>query len=128
MDRSATSQAVAAALNVQPTTVQRYARDGRIPFDVTPGGHRRFNVDEVRSILITEERKPVRDRFTPLKRSLNGARAVVPKASSSVTLDETLRAAWTPTDLSDVVLLDEAPALDVLMSHTEKVGFATLRG
>jgi hypothetical protein len=29
----------------------RYAREGRIAFDQTPGGHRRFNLDEVRLAL-----------------------------------------------------------------------------
>lgn len=51
MDRSASSSDVAAALGVSSATVQRYARDGRIPFSETAGGHRRFNIDEVREAL-----------------------------------------------------------------------------
>jgi hypothetical protein len=38
-------------LGLAPATVQKYARDGRIPFDLTPGGHRRFDVEEVRAAL-----------------------------------------------------------------------------
>ena len=34
-----------------PATIQRYARDGRIPFSETPGGHRRFDIEEVQSAL-----------------------------------------------------------------------------
>ena len=49
--RKATTSQVARALGVKPATVQAYARSGRIPFDVTPGGHRRFDLDEVRTAL-----------------------------------------------------------------------------
>jgi hypothetical protein len=49
--RSLTTQQIAAALNVRPATVQVYARSGRIPFDLTPGGHRRYNLEEVRTAL-----------------------------------------------------------------------------
>lgn len=52
MGRTATTEQVAAALHVQPATVRKYAREQRLPFDTTPGGHRRFDVDEaVRAIL-----------------------------------------------------------------------------
>lgn len=46
-----TSQQVARELRVSPASIQRYAREGRVPFDVTPGGHRRYSVDEVRRAL-----------------------------------------------------------------------------
>ncbi|MGH3301959.1 MAG: hypothetical protein ACRDOK_09810 [Streptosporangiaceae bacterium] len=49
--RTENTAAVAAALGLRPATVQMYARNGRIPFDSTPGGHRRFDVDEVRAAL-----------------------------------------------------------------------------
>lgn len=52
MDRTATTEQVAAALHVKPATVRKYAREQRLPFDSTPGGHRRFDVDEaVRALL-----------------------------------------------------------------------------
>lgn len=37
----------AKALNVSVQTLSRYAREGLIPFDVTPKGHRRYNTTEV---------------------------------------------------------------------------------
>lgn len=53
MSRTATTEQVARALHVQPATVRGYAREARIPFDVTPGGHRRFDVGEVVEALAT---------------------------------------------------------------------------
>lgn len=49
--RSATTSQVGQALGLRAATVQAYARNGRIPFDLTPGGHRRFNIGEVRAAL-----------------------------------------------------------------------------
>ena len=49
--RAMTSQRVARELRVSAASIQRYAREGRIPFDVTPGGHRRYSVEEVRRAL-----------------------------------------------------------------------------
>lgn len=51
VDRSLEAGDLARALRISPDSVGRYAREGRIPFDVTPGGHRRFNVDEVKLAL-----------------------------------------------------------------------------
>ncbi len=52
MARTATTEQVAAALHVKPATVRKYAREHRLPFDTTPGGHRRFSVEEaVRAVL-----------------------------------------------------------------------------
>ncbi|TVP74972.1 MAG: helix-turn-helix domain-containing protein [Nitriliruptor sp.] len=52
MARTATTTQVAAALHVKPATVRKYAREHRLPFDTTPGGHRRFSVEEaVRAVL-----------------------------------------------------------------------------
>lgn len=51
MPRDAPSSQVAASLGISPATVQRYAREGRVPFATTPGGHRRFDIDEVRAAL-----------------------------------------------------------------------------
>jgi len=52
MDRHLTTAQLAAQLGLKPATVQMYAREHDIPFDETPGGHRRFNVDEVRAALV----------------------------------------------------------------------------
>jgi excisionase family DNA binding protein len=54
--RTCTTANVAAALGLRPATVQMYARNGRIPFDTTPGGHRRFDIEEVRDALDVRRR------------------------------------------------------------------------
>lgn len=52
--RRETSSKVAFALSVSPGSVARFAREGRIPFTTTPGGHRRFSIDEVREAIFAE--------------------------------------------------------------------------
>jgi len=59
--RSLTAGQVAAALYVSQATIGRYAVLKKIPFDVTPGGHRRFNLAEVRSALLCESTQPELD-------------------------------------------------------------------
>jgi excisionase family DNA binding protein len=49
--RTARSSQVANQLGISPATVQRYAREGLIPFTTTAGGHRRFDVQEVRAAM-----------------------------------------------------------------------------
>lgn len=56
--RSLTASQVAAALYVSHATINRYAIAGKIPFDSTPGGHRRFNLNEARSALLRESEHP----------------------------------------------------------------------
>jgi DNA-binding transcriptional MerR regulator len=51
MERRLTTGQVAHALGLQAATVQLYAREHRVPFDSTPGGHRRFNLNEVQVAL-----------------------------------------------------------------------------
>jgi excisionase family DNA binding protein len=46
---------IARLLHVSEETVRQYARDGRIPCETTPGGHRRFNADAVRAALAAEK-------------------------------------------------------------------------
>ena len=46
VERRATTEQVAAALHVGPAAVRKYAREHRIPYDTTPGGHRRYDVAE----------------------------------------------------------------------------------
>lgn len=55
--RRSTTAETAAAFGLKPATIQLYARQGRIPFGATPGGHRRFDLDEVADAL---ERKPLK--------------------------------------------------------------------
>lgn len=55
--RTATTERVAEALHVKPATVRKYARDHILPFDTTPGGHRRFDVDEaVQAVVVAMTR------------------------------------------------------------------------
>ena len=50
-NREASTGEVAKALSIREDTLRRLARNGQIPFDATPGGLRRFNIDEVRKTL-----------------------------------------------------------------------------
>lgn len=47
---------VAELLGVSAATVARYARTNRIPFTTTPGGHRRFDLSEVRTAIGSDRR------------------------------------------------------------------------
>ena len=51
MPRELSTSEAAAALQISPATLQKYAREGRVPFDTTPGGHRRFDLAEIRRAL-----------------------------------------------------------------------------
>ena len=46
-----TSKDVAQHLHISEQTVRAYARDGMIPFAETPGGHRRYVLDDVTAAL-----------------------------------------------------------------------------
>jgi excisionase family DNA binding protein len=89
MDRSAEAAKVARALGVSADSIGRYAREGRIPFDTTPGGHRRFNVDEVRQALAPSRVAPASMDEEPMStvpaatRRARAIRSVVTPAASS---------------------------------------------
>jgi predicted site-specific integrase-resolvase len=51
VERTLEAAEVGKALGLSADSIGRYAREGRIPFDVTPGGHRRYDVEEVRQAL-----------------------------------------------------------------------------
>lgn len=51
--------AAASYLNVHPTTLRRWADQGQIPLLVTPGGHRRFALSQLK---LFSEAKEVHDR------------------------------------------------------------------
>ena len=55
--------ALASALSLSVGSIGRYAREGKIPFDQTPGGHRRFDLDEVRLALELAGDEAVRQTF-----------------------------------------------------------------
>ncbi len=50
-DRLLTPAEVAAILRVDPKTVTRWARGGKLSSIRTPGGHRRYSESEVRDFL-----------------------------------------------------------------------------
>jgi len=63
---------VAAFLHVSPQTVRRWAAQGKLPFVLTAGGHRRFphsEVQQLRERLQLEALQPVSDRETLTARS-----------------------------------------------------------
>lgn len=49
-----TPKQVASCFNVDPKTVSRWARRGRIPASKTPGGHHRFRWEDVQALLETQ--------------------------------------------------------------------------
>ncbi len=56
-DRLLTPGEVAAQFRVDPKTVTRWARAGRVGSIRTPGGHRRFRESEIRALLEGEPRR-----------------------------------------------------------------------
>lgn len=56
---------VAIALGISVDTVGRYAREGLIPFDTTPKGHRRYNIEETQAALASELPSPNRLQGPP---------------------------------------------------------------
>lgn len=54
LPRFLTPREVATLFRVDPKTVSRWARDGKLPSVRTPGGHRRFSSQDVRQILAGE--------------------------------------------------------------------------
>lgn len=55
MKRDLRTSAIADALGVDAQTIRYHARKGRLPFDLTPGRQRRFNLAEVRAALARDE-------------------------------------------------------------------------
>lgn len=51
MKRTMTTSQVADELGLSASAVQKYARNGDIPFETTPGGHRRYDLAEVAQAL-----------------------------------------------------------------------------
>jgi hypothetical protein len=52
--RNRTSSQLARELGVSAGTIRYHARKHGLPFDTTPGGHRRYDIDEVRAVLAAE--------------------------------------------------------------------------
>lgn len=45
---------MAAEVGLSAATIQAYAREGRIPRSVTPGGQYRYDIDEVKDVLFPQ--------------------------------------------------------------------------
>lgn len=68
MARNLKTSQLAAAMHINPQTVRYHARKGTIPHDRTPGGHRRFDLAEVRVALAANgTAAPARVAGSPLK-------------------------------------------------------------
>jgi len=56
-------------IHLSPTALQRYAREGRLPARVTPGGHYRFDLAQVLAALEPASRADAGERATsPIER------------------------------------------------------------
>jgi len=61
--RSARTAEAAQAIGVASSTLQKWAQQDLVPFDTTAGGHRRFDVDEVRASLRRRQAPPDLDHL-----------------------------------------------------------------
>jgi excisionase family DNA binding protein len=60
-----TSGELAHAMHVSPKTILRWANQGRIPYIITLGGHRRFLRSDVDSILAEMHGAPAAEQDRP---------------------------------------------------------------
>lgn len=51
-----TPREVAGLFNVRTTTIARWSREGRLAAFLTPGGHRRYRLADVRALLADDDR------------------------------------------------------------------------
>jgi len=121
--RTTLPKVVASSVGVSVDSIGRYAREGLIPFETTPKGHRRYNVEEVQAAL-ADMAGPSLDGLrasSPTRHSqLVAGPAVVPSASAL--MRESLRA--TRTVLADTAGdPDEAtePILIEVLGHARRV-------
>lgn len=66
-------------LGVSPKTVNRWANEGRIPYALTLGGHRRFRVEAIRAVAASmglEEGQPPDDGSETGGREASGGHVV----------------------------------------------------
>jgi excisionase family DNA binding protein len=54
-----TASQAAALLQVSPKTVSRWAKEGKLPFVRTLGGHRRYPDSEIRALVDSLSEQPV---------------------------------------------------------------------
>lgn len=124
-DRVASSSEVAAALRISAATVQWHARKGRIPFDSTPGGHRRFDIAEVQLSLGDNADDVVTELDRP--RPTGVGRGVPAPTSANANLIRGLRAARPEPRPSPVTSeASHQSALGTLVSKARHVKLATV--
>lgn len=63
-DELLTPREVAQIFGVRTTTIARWAREGRLPACLTPGGHRRYRRQDVRGLLEEQEQGSQPDEVT----------------------------------------------------------------
>jgi excisionase family DNA binding protein len=54
-----TPSEAAELLHVAPTTIRHWAQNGRLPFIRTPGGHRRFSLEDVLSLMSSSKESAI---------------------------------------------------------------------
>lgn len=109
---------MAERLGLSPETVKKYAQRGRIPFRVTPGGHRRFRPEAVAAALSepTGLRRPVLSG--PDDRRLGRGPEV--EAAGGAAVEQELRAVASPGEPTDIDPESRTePALAALLRHAE---------
>ena len=60
-----TNQDVAALFKVNPKTVARWAKDGKLPHSKTLGGHRRYDMAEMRALADATREEVQGEEATP---------------------------------------------------------------
>lgn len=119
---------LAKALNVSVQTLSRYAREGLIPFDVTPKGHRRYNTEEVVRALRESQESSVSLEPLDIGGEMVFGADVAMSAQSRISQDlratHTVPYSETPAESSR----DRAPsesAFDEMLNSAKRVLLAT---
>ena len=114
MRRDQTSGQIAGALGLAAPTVQKYAREGRVPYDVTPCGHRRFKLAEVRGALY-DPTPSLRDEPLAVDGGLGAGPRVAYSAAAAADHDTRALLATDHQDPSTPTALEE------LFAHARRV-------
>jgi len=121
--RTTLPKEVARSIGVSVDSIGRYAREGLIPFETTPKGHRRYNVEEVQAALADMAGSSLDGlrASAPTRHSqLIAGPAVVPSASALTR--ESLRATRTIlVDTWDDPAEATEPILIEVLGHARRV-------
>jgi len=117
--RVATSSEVAHALGLSAATIQGYARSGRVPADVTPGGHYRYDLAEVELALYPDASELVGELTRPRPTGLG--RGVEASRSPHAALQAALRSARPEQREGRAVPTGTPAALEALVTHARRV-------